>query len=272
MRQLVARLGAAAVHSPRRMVGLIALILALIVPGIFQITVVGDLHRLIPQRSEASTGLALALEGLTRSDAVYALVELAGEGASEAALLVELGELMAEALVAQDLIESARFRPSDGIPAVDPLLLFDVADPEAEAALAVRLTPEAARERAALIHQILSGPAGRDAREWLLRDPFGLLELLGERVGRGVQRMDTEEQAFVAPGGRALLLVIRPSYSGVGTDFHEPLYQQLRSAVHGVLGAHPEGARVQVGFTGAFMHTREIAAATQADAKLLSTT
>jgi len=254
------------------MVGLIALILALIVPGIFQITVVGDLHRLIPQRSEASTGLALALEGLTRSDAVYALVELAGEGASEAALLVELGELMAEALVAQDLIESARFRPSDGIPAVDPLLLFDVADPEAEAALAVRLTPEAARERAALIHQILSGPAGRDAREWLLRDPFGLLELLGERVGRGVQRMDTEEQAFVAPGGRALLLVIRPSYSGVGTDFHEPLYQQLRSAVHGVLGAHPEGARVQVGFTGAFMHTREIAAATQADAKLLSTT
>lgn len=272
MRRLTARLGAAAVRSPRWTVALIGLLVLIMVPGISRITVVGDLHRLIPQRSEASTGLALALEGLTRSDAVYGLVELRGDGPSEAALLVELGELLAEALVAQELIESARFRPSDGIPDVDPLLLFDVADPEAEAALATRLTPAAARERAALIRQLLSGPTGADAREWLLRDPFGLLELLGERVGRGVQRMDTEEQAFVAPDGRALLIVIGPSYSGVGPEFHEPLHQQLRAAVDAVLSAHAQGTRVKVGFTGAFMHTREIAAATRADATLLSTT
>lgn len=272
MRRVSAWLGAAAIASPWRTVLAVALLVGLMVPGIARITVVGDLHRLIPQRSEASTGMALALEGLTRSDAVYGLVELAGEGPSEASLLVELGDQLSEALVAQELIESARFRPSEGIPAVDPLLLFDVADPEAVDALAVRLTPEAARERAALIRQILSGPTGRDAREWLLRDPFGLLELLGERVGRGVQRMDTEEQAFVAPDGRALLIVIRPAYTGVGPDFHGPLYRQLRAAVDSVLGAHPEGARASVGFTGSFMHTREIAAATQADAKLLSTT
>ena len=271
MRTLSTRLGAAAIASPWRTVLLVALLLGAMVPGIGRITVVGDLHRLIPQRTEASTGMALALEGLTRSDAVYALVELAGEGPAEAELMVALGEQLASAFVAQELIESARFRPSEGIPTVDPLLLFDVADPEAGAALARRLTPVAARERAALIRQMLSGPAGREARDWLLRDPFGLLELLGERVGRGVQRMDTEQQAFVAPGGRALLIVIRPSYSGVGADFHEPLYQQLRAAARGVLDAHPDGSRLTVGFTGSFMHTREIAAATRADAKLLST-
>ncbi len=272
MRRLTTWLGAAAVHSPRATVALVALLVVLTVPGIARITVVGDLHKLIPQRSEASTGLALALEGLTRSDAVYGLVELQGDGPNEASLLIDLAEQLSPALVAQDLVESARFRPSDGIPTVDPLLLFDVADPEAEAALAARLTPAAAKERAALIRQILSGPAGGDAREWLVRDPFGLLELLGQRVGRGVQRMDTSEQAFIAPGGRALLLVIRPSYTGVGPDFHEPLYQELQAAVASVLSAHPEGARVKVGFTGAFMHTREIAAATRSDASLLSTT
>ena len=272
MRRLAARLGAAAVARPWGTVFAVLALVALAIPGIQRITVVGDLHRLIPQRSEASTGMALALEGLTRSDAVYGLVELEGDGPAEAPLMVELGGLLAAGLEAQDLIESARFRPSEGIPAVDPLLLFDVADPEAVAALQERLSPEGARERAALIRQILSGPTGRDARDWLLRDPFGLLELLGERVGRGVQRMDTQEQAFVAPDGRALLMVIRPSYTGVGPDFHQPLYEQLTAAVREVLAAHPDGARVRVGFTGAFMHTREIAAATQDDAKLLSST
>ncbi|MCO4772008.1 MAG: MMPL family transporter [Deltaproteobacteria bacterium] len=267
MRSLPARVGVACARRPKRTLLLAALALALIVPGILRITVVGDLHRLIPQRSEASTGLALSLEGLTRSDAVYGLIE----GPADRDLLLESGEQLCSALEAQDLIESARFRPAEGIPDVDPLLLFDVADVHAEGALAERFSPEGAEARARFIREVLTGPTSGDARAWLLSDPYGLLQLLGERIGRGVQRMDSEEQAFLSPDGEALLLVIRPAYSGVGPDFHEPLYQQLRAAVDAVLTEHPRGAELTVGFTGSFLHTREIARATQEDATMLST-
>lgn len=256
----------ACARHPGRTLLLAALALACILPGILRISVVGDLHRMIPQRSEASTGLALSLEGLTRSDAVYGLIE----GPKDSALLLDAGERLCAALEAQDLIESASFRPAEGIPDVDPLLLFDVADPAAEQTLAERLSPQGAEQRAAFIHQVLTGPTSADARQWLLTDPYGLLPLLGERISRGVQRMDSDEQAFLSPDGEALLLVIRPSYSGVGPDFHEPLYQELQLAVGSVLSAHPRGDELTVGFTGSFLHTREIAKATQQDATLLS--
>ena len=268
MRSLPARIGIGCAERPWRTLAVALVAIAVIVPGILRISVVGDLHKLIPQRSEASTGLALALEGLTRSDAVYGLVE----GPQDRDLLLDVGEELCRALEAEDLIESARFRPSEGIPTVDPLLVFDVADETAERALQERLSDEGAEERARFIRQVLAGPTSAEARTWLLADPFGLLQLLGERVSRGVQRMDSEEQAFLSPDGEALLLVIRPSYSGVGPDFHDPLYQQLRSAVDSVLKAHARGGELKVGFTGSFLHTREIARATQDDATLLSVT
>lgn len=266
MRSLPARLGVACARSPWRTVFVALIAIAVIVPGILRISVVGDLHRLIPQRSEASTGLALALEGLTRSDAVYGLLE----GPRDRDLLLGVGAELCDALEAQELIESAQFRPAEGISTVDPLLLFDVADETTEKALRERLSDEGAAQRASFIRQVLAGPTSADARTWLLADPFGLLQLLGERVSRGVQRMDSEEQAFLSPDGEALLLVIRPSYSGVGPDFHEPLYQQLRAAVDAVLSAHARGSELTVGFTGSFLHTREIARATQEDATMLS--
>jgi predicted RND superfamily exporter protein len=266
MRSLSARVGVACARNPLRTLGIAAIAFALILPGILRISVVGDLHRLIPQRSEASTGLALSLEGLTRSDAVYGLIE----GPADTALLLEVGAALADALEDQSLIESARFRPADGIPAVDPLLLFDVADAEAEQALRARFTPEGAAQRASFIRQVLTGPTSADARQWLLTDPYGLLPLLGERVARGVQRMDSDEQAFLAPDGRALLLVIRPAYTGTGPDFHEPLYRQLQAATSAVLAAQPRGSELTVGYTGSFLHTREIARATQEDATILS--
>lgn len=269
MRSLPARLGVACARRPLRTLLFAALAMAVIVPGILRISVVGDLHRLIPQRSEASTGLALSLQGLTRSDAVYGLVEIT-DGAADTALLLDVGEQLCARLQDGELVESARFRPADGVPDVDPLLIFDVADPVAEAALAERFSPEGATRRARFIKEVLTGPTSGEAREWMLTDPYGLLPLLGERIGRGVQRMDSDEQAFLSPDGQALLLVIAPSYSGVGPDFHEPLYQELTSAVRAVLDAHPRGDELRVGFTGSFLHTREIASATQADATLLS--
>lgn len=263
-----ARLGLLCVRAPRRTLLATALLTALMVPGIAQISVVGDLHRLIPQRSEASTGLALALEGLTRSDAVYGLLE----GPADSALLLEVGATLAAELEAGELVRSARYRPAEGIPDVDPLLVFDVADPAAEQALRERLDPARAPQRAEFLRQVLSGPTGSDARAWVLRDPFGLIELLGQRVARGVQRMDTKEQAFLAPTGRALLLVIEPAYSGMGRDFHEPLHAELTSTVARVLAGHPRGGELTVGFTGSFMHAREIAKATSADSTVLTTT
>ena len=268
-RSLPARIGVACARRPTTTLVLVVVCLLLTIPGILRISVVGDLHRLIPQRSEASTGMALALEGLTRSDAVYGLVERSAGADPE--LLLEVGEQLATALAERELVSAARFRPSEGIPDVDPLLLFDVADAETKQDLRERFTPEGAQQRAAFARELLTGPTGREARDWLLGDPYGLLPLLGERIGRGVQRMDSSQQAFIAPDGQALLLVVQPSYTGVGPDFHEPLHQQLRSAVDSVLSAHPRGSELTVGFTGSFMHTREIAAATQADATLLST-
>ena len=268
LRQLPARFGAAAARSPVRALMLTALIVACAVPGIGQIRVVGEVWRLIPQRSEASRGLALALEGLTRSDAVYALLE----GPAEPDLLLAVGDALDAALEESPYVESARNRPSEGIPAIDPLVAFDVADDQARDELTQKLSPDGVRQRAAFLKQVLSGPISPEARDHLLRDPFGLLDVLGPRIARGVQRMDSDQQAFLSPDGSALLIVIRPASGGSADDFHESLYQDLRSRTDPILAAHPRGAELTLGFTGAFMHTREIAAATRADASLLSAT
>jgi len=268
LRELPARLGAAAARSPVRALIITALLIACALPGIGRIQVRGEVWRLIPQRTEASRGLALALEGLTHSDAVYALLE----GPADPELLLAVGDDLDAALEASSFVESARSRPSEGLPAIDPLLAIDVADRIAREELAEKLSPDGARRRAAFLKQVLSGPVGREAQEHLLRDPFGLLDVLGPRIARGVQRMDAEQQAFLSPDGSALLIVIRPAEDSADDDFHEALYQELRSRTDPILAAHPRGSELTLGFTGAFMHMREISKATRADASVLSTT
>ena len=100
-RSLPARIGVACARRPTTTLVLVVVCLLLTIPGILRISVVGDLHRLIPQRSEASTGMALALEGLTRSDAVYGLVERSAGADPE--LLLEVGEQLATALAERRL-------------------------------------------------------------------------------------------------------------------------------------------------------------------------
>ena len=267
MRDWIAAFGARGFASPWRRLGAALLVVAICAPGIARIEVSSDISRLIAQRSEASTGLVFALQGFTSSDAVYALVEVP-EPAPE--LLAEAGEVLSDAFEAHPRVISARSRPAEGLPATDPTLFFEVADEESLRAADRRLSPEGITARASALKQLLTGPTGAEVRSLLLADPFGLLQLLGDRVSRGVPRMDAAGGGFIAPDGQALLLVLRAEDDGAG-DFHAGFVQELRGIRDGVLAEHPEWGAT-VGLTGAWVHGAEIASATRRDATILSVT
>jgi len=268
IKQIVLALGGAGVRRPWRSLAMAALLLAVCAPGILRIRLSADLSDLIARSTEASEGLALALEAFASSDAIYALVELPGE--ADPVLLGELGDALADAWEAHPGVLQARSKPAEGLPATDPRILFGLAEGETDAALRARLSEDGVRTRVGQLKELLLGPTGPEIRQLLLNDPLGLLPLLGEHVGRGVPRLDSAGGGFVAPDGRALLLVVRAEDDS--RDFHAGFLGDLRRIAGEVLGAHPRGSEATVGLTGSWAHAFEIMKATKADGKMLSVT
>jgi predicted RND superfamily exporter protein len=259
--------GGAGVRRPWRSLALAGLLLAVCAPGLLRIRLSADLSDLIARSSEASEGLALALEAFASSDAIYALIEL---DEPDPVLLGELGESLVEVWEQHPGVLQARSKPAEGLPATDPRILFGLADGATDAALRARLSEDGVRRRAGQLKELLLGPTGREIRDLLLGDPLGLLPLLGEHVGRGVPRLDSAGGGFVAPDGKALLLVVRAEDDA--RDFHEGFLTELRRSGRQAIAAHPRGGEARLGLTGSWAHALEIMRATKADATLLSVT
>ncbi|HCP46814.1 MAG TPA: hypothetical protein DIU15_12280 [Deltaproteobacteria bacterium] len=254
---------------PWRTLALAALVLVLALPGLTRLRVSADLSRLVPADSEASRGLGLVLEGFGGSDALYALLHTPDQEAASPERLREIGRALAEALEASDYIRSARTAPADGLQKLDPMAVFDLLDEQESGALRSKLTPEAIERRASLLRNLLSGPMSMDARDLLVRDPLGLVDLLGDHLGRSVRRMGSDSEDFLSKDGRALLMILEPAGAADG-DYPARLMSELYAIRGRVLAAQGASAEVKIGFTGSYAHAFEIARATRADATVLS--
>jgi len=265
----IVRAAARSTARPWRVLVIAALLLACAVPGLTRLRVSADLSRLVPADSQASRGLGLVLEGFGGSDALYALLQTPDELPAAPERLRQLASALGEALEASDSIETARSAPADGLETLDPMAVFSLLDERDAEALSSRLSPAGIDQRARLLRNLLSGPMSVEARDLLVRDPFGLVELLGGHLRRSVRRMDSDSEDFLSPDGRALLMILEPA---VAADRVDParLMSELHQIREGVLASQSASSEVEIGFTGSYAHAFEIARATRADATVLS--
>ncbi len=250
---------------PGRTLVIAALLGLIAIPGLMSVSITGDLARMLPDRPGPAHGLALWLQGFAAAEAVYGLVEL---DEPDPERLAELGDRLVLAFEASDLVASAAVRPAEGLPAADPLITLDLLDEDGVAEVAARTRPDALRARAAGLKNMLLSPMDADTRAMLLRDPLGLLELLGARLSSGVRRFDAAGGGFISPDGRALLLIVRPvPVEGPPRAFSARVEDELRGLADPILADAP-GARF--GLTGGLMYARHIEDATRADGSRLA--
>jgi len=143
-------------------------------------------------------------------------------GADDPALLLVRGDQPGEtARVAQSLAEALRHSPSvarvmDRVPAPaeppDPTLAWAYAGPRALERLAEAVTPAGMLARLEETRSLLLAPGGDPRAEgWLARDPLRLLQIpwaSGVELASNVS--GAPEDAFVADGGRARLVIAQP--------------------------------------------------------------
>lgn len=250
---------------PWRTLAIAALLGVLAIPGLRAVTITGDLSRMLPDRPGPAQGLALWLQGFAAGESVYGLLEV---DEPDPARLASMGENLVRAFEASDLVISAAIRPAEGLPTADPLLTLELLDADGLDEVAARTTPAALKARAEGLKSLLLSPMDQGTRALLLRDPLGLLEMLGARLSGGVQRFDSAGGGFLSPDGRALLMVIRPvPVEGNARDFSERLEDDLRRRAGTVLGAAGDA---RFGVTGGLLYARHIEDATRADGARLA--
>jgi len=269
MSRLAVRLGELGIRRPAAVLCCALLLLALSVPGLLRLQVATDLGALVPAHSEASEGLGLVLQGLSRSDAVYGLLEAAPGTAADPERLEALGSLLADAFAASPWVEESRWRPAQGLPSRDPRALFGLINESELDAVAAALSPEAAARRAGVLRQSLSGPMDPEMRGLLRADPFGLLELLGEHMSRGMPRLGGTGEGFISADGNALVLLIKPVAQS-GDLLHAGLNAELEAIHERVMAAADGAFAFRFGLTGAQVQSWQISQATRAEAGKLS--
>jgi predicted RND superfamily exporter protein len=143
-------------------------------------------------------------------------------GAVDPALVLVRGDRPEAARrVAERMAEALRRAPSvarvmDRVPAPaappDPTVAWAYAGPEARRRLAAAVTPEGMRERLEETRALLLAPgADTGAQAWLARDPLRLLQIpWASRVELASGVSGAPEDAFVADGGRARLVIAQP--------------------------------------------------------------
>jgi uncharacterized protein len=120
--------------------------------------------------------------------------------------------------------------------------------------LARRLEPDAIEARVRNLRRALEVPMSLGARRWILEDPLGVEELVGRslehRYADPLFRPSSEY--FLAPGGDALLFMVRPAGSAFDTIFTERLLGEVKSAEAELLEGRFRASGVRVGHTGSY--------------------
>jgi predicted RND superfamily exporter protein len=140
------------------------------------------------------------------------------------------------------------------------------------AELGKRLTPAGIDALVVADRAMLSAPFDLSATTAVVEDPLGIRRLAGASLAESYSEMAPNMGGgyLAAPGGSALLLLVRPKESAFDSSFVERLMRQVRAAeaqARRDLVAAREGAvsTLRVAYTGSYVYAQEDAATLHGD-------
>ncbi len=210
----------------------LALTLASLVPALrFRIDT--DLSVLLPDGSPGADDYRLFLQTFGGFEKVFVVVRSAGGPLADTDPLLEASEILTEEMSRSPEVAEAR----SGITAEDEqfflrylaprMALLQEGDPSRD--IGPRLTPEAVRDRVALMRQTLRSPVGAALGPLFAADPLGLSEgLIGS--ASAALPVDPMTGAFVSRKGDATLVILTPARAEIDPEGGRALLADLDRA------------------------------------------
>lgn len=214
----------------------VALGLAVVALGVvlgLRITFETDVMSLVPRHDPVVEGFTRTFEEFGSMDTLLAAVPVAGEGELDRALM--LVDLLAEEFAASPHLSQVESRLEDPTRLAEAVLHHAVLflDEEGLAKLAERLTPEGLAARAADIRATVESPLSFLGKEFLIRDPLGLLPLLLGRVSRTpvALKVDFSSGYYLAADHSMVLLLAKPTRPAQDIAFDTLLFADLEERI-----------------------------------------
>ncbi len=144
--------------------------------------------------------------------------------------------------------------------------LFNYLPEQGYRELADRLTPAGIEAQVEADRAVLAAPLDLSAAGAIVEDPLGVRRMVAARLAQAEGKLAPAESSgyFVAPGGSALLVLVRPRQSAFDVSFSERLMRQVREAEADVRRGGAWG-NLQVDYTGSYVYALEDAATIRGD-------
>lgn len=194
-----------------------------------KITFETDVMSLVPQHDPVVEGFTRTFEEFGSLDTLLAAVPVAGEEELERVLL--LVDLIAEEFRHSPYLSGVQSRLEDPTRLAEAILHHAVLflDEDGLTQLAERLTPEGLAARAADIRATVETPLSLVGKEFMVRDPLGLLPLLLNRVARtpSALKVDFASGYYLAADHSMALVLAKPTRPAQDIAFDALLFADL---------------------------------------------
>ncbi len=198
-----------------------------------RITFETDVMSLVPRHDPVVEGFTRTFEEFGSLDTLLAAVPVAGDDELDRALM--LVDLVAEEFRDSPYLTNVQSRLEDPTRLAEAVLHHAVLflDEDGLARLAERLRPEGLAARAADMRAALETPLSLVAKEFMVRDPLGLLPLLLGRVSRtpSTLKVDFASGYYLAADHSMALILAKPTRPAQDIAFNEALFADLEERI-----------------------------------------
>lgn len=193
------------------------------------ITFETDVMSLVPRHDPVVEGFTRTFEEFGSLDTLLAAIPVPGEEELDRALM--LVDLVAEEFRASPYLRNVQSRLEDPTRLAEAVLHHAVLflDEEGLARLEERLSPEGLAARAADIRAAVETPLSVVGKDFLVRDPLGLLPLLLSRVARtpSALKVDFSSGYYLAADHSMVLILAKPIRPAQDIAFDQVLFEDL---------------------------------------------
>ncbi len=198
-----------------------------------RITFETDVMSLVPRHDPVVEGFTRTFEEFGSLDTLLAAVPVEGDGELDRALM--LVDLVAEEFRGSPHLSNVQSRLEDPTRLAEAVLHHAVLflDQDGLARLDERLRPEGLAERAADIRAALETPLSLVGKEFMVRDPLGLLPLLLSRLSRtpSALKVDFASGYYLAADHSMVLILAKPTRPAQDIAFDAVLFADLEGRI-----------------------------------------
>lgn len=198
-----------------------------------RITFETDVMSLVPRHDPVVEGFTRTFEEFGSLDTLLVAVPVQGDAELDRSLM--LVDLLAQELQGSPYLTNVQSRLEDPTRLATALLHHAVLflDQDGLAQLGGRLRPEGLAERAADMRAALESPLSLVAKEFMVRDPLGLLPLLLGKVSQtpAALKVDFSSGYFLAADHSMVLILAKPTRPAQDIAFDELLFEDLEERI-----------------------------------------